>query len=162
MRGWCHNTELTLLSLNMDRNVHSGYSVLLPGSNVIPPGVPTETYESTVAQLQPQCPSHLPSLQVCTLLLAMVSSPLVGSNHRSMRGWGRSSVRAGEEGMLGWSLPAGWSPRQFSICCHHAVTGSEQVWHMLFKSRVSVTCSIHVNLHWFSSQKGGLFPVVKP
>ena len=86
----------------MDRNVHTGDSVLFPGRNFTPPGVTAEIYELTMAQLQAQCPSQLPSLQVCTLLLAMVSSPLVGSNHRSMRGWGRSSVRAGEEGMLGW------------------------------------------------------------
>ena len=57
----------------MDRNVHTADSVLCPGPNVPPPRVPAETYELTVAQLQPQCPSHLPSLQRCTLLLAMES-----------------------------------------------------------------------------------------
>ena len=41
----------------MEKDVHSGDSILFPGPNFTPPGVPAETYELTVAQLQPQCPS---------------------------------------------------------------------------------------------------------
>ena len=57
----------------MEKDVHFGDSVLFPGRNFTPPGVTAEIYELTMAQLQAQCPSHLPSLQVCTLLLIMES-----------------------------------------------------------------------------------------
>ena len=73
VRGWCHSTELTLPPPKIDKVVHSGDSVLFPGPNFTPPGVPAETYELTLAQFQAQCPSHRPSFQVYTLLLAMES-----------------------------------------------------------------------------------------
>ena len=57
----------------IDKDVHSGDSVLFPGPNFTPHGVTAETNELTMAQLQVQGPSHLSSLQVYTLLLAMES-----------------------------------------------------------------------------------------
>ena len=76
--------------------MHSGDSVLFPGSNITPPGVLAETYELTVARLQPQCPSHFLSLQVSILLLTMESIfPFSGQQPQKHERLGQELIRAG-------------------------------------------------------------------
>ena len=67
-----------------------------------------QRHELTVAQLQPQCPSHLPSLQGCTFLLTMESIfPLIGQQPQEHEAGAGAQLGLGREdaGMVLASWP---------------------------------------------------------
>ena len=91
----------------------------------------------------------------------MTASTLVESSTGAKRAGAGVHCRPG--GMLGQSWQASQSPRQFSICCLHAVTRSKQdyahalqVWSLSFVPPSS-------RPHWFSNWlRGFVFLVLDP
>ena len=100
-------------------------------------------------------PSWLCSLQMGTISLAMAAFALVESSSGA-RGAG-TGAWYGLGGALGWSWQASQSPRQFSICCLHAVTGSEQVYVCALQE-----LSLGFLQVLFKPAKELIFPVLNP